>query len=262
MLDDLLESVRLQRRSQRALGTRALDGVSSVELTDVGYRYGDGTLALDGINLQVTAGEWIGIVGPSGAGKTTLANILVGLTQPTTGAVRVNGVPAAEFDPASWAKQFALVTQEPTLLRATVSENIAFYRSRDAARVVAAAEDAGIRDEIELLPQGFDTPVGDGNATLSGGQRQRVAIARALLDRPSCLLLDEPTSALDAANEAVIEEALLRIDRDTIVVIVSHRPRLLERCNRIISLENGRVVPTTHPDAGSASSQLSRTRYP
>jgi ABC-type multidrug transport system fused ATPase/permease subunit len=241
LIDDLQETVRTQRRGRRSRGSAPLERVRSLELRGVSYRYPDGTYGVHGVDLEVDAGEWIGLAGPSGSGKTTLANVLAGLLTPTEGHYLVNGRDGAEVDAGDWARQFAIVSQEPTLLRATIADNIAFHRPAGPEQVVAAAELAGIRHEIELLPNGFETRVGDGGASLSGGQRQRIAIARALLHQPSCLLLDEPTSALDDANEELIDAAISSIPAGTIVVIVSHRPRLLQRCHRLVTLSGGRV---------------------
>jgi ABC-type multidrug transport system fused ATPase/permease subunit len=123
-----------------------------------------------------------------------------------------------------------------------VAENIAFHRPATEAQIRAAAARAGVEREIDALPDGFDTVVGEGRSSLSGGQRQRVALARSLLGSPSCLILDEPTSALDAANEALVERSLLEIPTDAIVIVVSHRRALLGRCNRFVVLEHGAVV--------------------
>ena len=242
LLDDLQATVRSQRGHRRRSGDRPLDQVTSLELRGATYRYPDGTPGFADVDLHIGTGEWVGLVGPSGSGKTTLANVLVGILRPTEGHYLVNGHDGDDFDRVAWARQFALVSQEPTLLRASIADNIAFHRAATRAQVVDAAELAGVRSEVEGLPGGFETRVGDGGASLSGGQRQRLAIARALLHRPSCLLLDEPTSALDDANERLIDGAIASIPPGTIVVIVSHRPRLLERCHRLITLDRGRVL--------------------
>ena len=127
-------------------------------------------------------------------------------------------------------------------------ENIAFHRSATREQVRAAAVRAGIDREIEALPDGYDSLIGEGQSSLSGGQRQRVALARCLLGSPSCLILDEPTSALDAVNEALVERSLMEIPSESIVIVVSHRRALLGRCNRFLVLEHGRVVARGGPD--------------
>ena len=241
LLDDLRSAIRefVAIRSHR--GSSVLGAIESIGLSDVRYQYPDGTLALDGVDLEAFAGDRVGIIGPSGSGKTTLANILVGLTSPTHGSYLVNGDSSDVYSAESWARQFAIVSQEPVLLRETVAENIAFYRGLHRDQVCRAAQLAGVHEEILALPEGYETQVGEGGAALSGGQRQRVAIARALAGEPSFLLLDEPTSALDAANERLIDEAIAQIPSDVIVFVVSHRPFLLERCERIVTLNLGQM---------------------
>jgi ABC-type multidrug transport system fused ATPase/permease subunit len=241
-LEELLDSVSENRRLRRPRGDAVLEPVRSISLHGVGYRYPTGTQALAGIDLDLEAGDWLGVIGPSGGGKTTLANLIAGLLTPADGTMLVNGQDVREYSNQSWTAQYGLLSQEPVLLAATIGENIAFHRPATEDQVRAAAVRAGIDTEIEALPDGFDTHVGEGRSSLSGGQRQRVALARSLLGSPSCLILDEPTSALDAANEALVERSLLEISPDAIVIVVSHRRALLSRCNRFLALEHGRVV--------------------
>jgi ATP-binding cassette subfamily B protein len=241
-LDELLDSVAEQRQRLRTRGEKVLGPVRSIRLAGVDYRYPTGTQALTGVDLELSAGDWLGVVGPSGGGKTTFSNLIAGLLRPATGSVTVDGEPADSYSAASWATQFGLLSQEPVLLAASVRDNIAFHREATLEEVRAAARSAGIEREIDALPDGFDSLIGEGRSSLSGGQRQRVALARCLLGSPSCLILDEPTSALDAANEALVERSLLEISSDAIVIVVSHRRALLRRCNRFIVLEQGRVI--------------------
>jgi ABC-type multidrug transport system fused ATPase/permease subunit len=222
--------------------------VQTLELRDVTFAY-DAEPVLEHASLELRAGEWLGIVGPSGGGKTTLANILAGLLKPGTGTYLVNGHGADEYSARSWACQFSVLSQEPVLARGTLEENIAFFRPTTFEDVEEAAERAGIADEIRRFPEGWATKVGDGQGDLSGGQRQRVALARALLTRPSVLILDEPTSALDVRSEALIEEALFALGRDTIVIVISHRPSLMGKCERFIAVEGGRIVQSGNRDA-------------
>jgi ATP-binding cassette subfamily B protein len=241
-LEDLLESVSENRKLRRPRGDAVLDAVHTISLDSLGYRYPSGTQALQGIDIELSAGDWLGIIGPSGGGKTTLANILAGLLSPTAGTMGINGRPAEAYSAQSWTAQLGLLSQEPVLLAATIEENIAFHRPATLEQVRIAAARAGIDREIEVLAEGYDTLVGEGHASLSGGQRQRLALARALLASPTCLILDEPTSALDAANEALVERSLREISSESIVIVVSHREALLRRCNRFLVLEQGRVV--------------------
>jgi ABC-type multidrug transport system fused ATPase/permease subunit len=254
-LEELLDSVTANRLLRRPRGDAVLEPIQSITLRGVGYRYPSGVHALDGIDLDLEAGDWLGIVGPSGGGKTTLANLLAGLITPSEGTLSVNGAPSESYSAASWASQLGLLSQEPVLLAATAAENIAFHRPTSPEDVRAAAARAGIEQELDALPAGFDTKVGEGESSLSGGQRQRLALARTLLHSPSCLILDEPTSALDAANEVLVEQSLRDISPSSIVIVVSHRRALLDRCTRFIALERGRVV-----QQGSASEVELATR--
>ena len=241
-LDELFDAVHSDKQRRRRRGDQILGPVRSIRLVGVGYDYATGTRALDGIDLELRAGDWLGVVGPSGGGKSTLANVIAGLLTPTRGQLEVNGQDSAVCTAPSWAAQFALLSQEPVLLPASVRDNIDFHRGFEDESIRRAAELAGIAREVEALPEGYDSVVGEGGSSLSGGQRQRVALARCLVGGPSCLILDEPTSALDAVNEALVERSLLEIPRDDIVIVVSHRRALLGRCNRFVALEQGRVV--------------------
>jgi ATP-binding cassette subfamily B protein len=241
-LEELLDSVSENRKMRTPRGDAVLGPVTEISLVDMGYRYPSGHHALRGIDLQLSAGDWLGVLGPSGGGKTTLANTIAGLLSPTEGSISVNGRAVDAYSAKSWTAQLGLLSQEPVLLAATVAENIAFHRPASAEAVRAAAVRAGIDREIEALPDGYETLVGEGRSSLSGGQRQRLALARSLLASPTCLILDEPTSALDAANEALVERSLLEISPESIVIVVSHREALLRRCNRFLVLEHGRVV--------------------
>lgn len=240
-LEELEATALHQRQMRRERGDDTLAPVESLDLTAVRFEYEEGTPVLDDLSLHIRKGERIGIVGPSGGGKTTLLNIIAGLLSPTEGEYQVNTAFARRYTAESWARQFGLVSQEPILLRATVAENIAFHRSASMDEIRRAARLAAIEPEIDALPNGFDTAVGDGNATLSGGQRQRIAFARALLRLPSCLVLDEPTSALDAANERLIDGSLANLPEGTTIIVASHRRRLLEQCSYFYVINDGRI---------------------
>lgn len=241
-LEEMAESITDQHSRRRHRGDRKLGPVHRIELRRASYEYEPGRPALHPVDLDLRAGEWLGVVGPSGGGKSTLVNLIAGLIVPSSGDYLLNGVASGEYDAASWAEQFGLLSQEPALLRATIAENIAFHRGATEDDVRRAARLAAIEGELDALTAGFATNVGDGHINLSGGQRQRVALARALLRSPSCLLLDEPSSALDAANERLVEESLANVPRDSIVIVVSHRPAMLARCHRFVALEGGRIV--------------------
>jgi len=243
-LEELSEAISHHHDMHRVGGESPLGRIEALELRDAGYEYEPGVPVLADVNLVLRSGERLGIIGPSGAGKTTLVNLLCGLLTPSAGQLLANGRPAAAYTAASWAAEFGLLSQEPALLRDTVAGNIAFRRPAGTDDIVAAARSAAVYDEVADLPQGLQTPVGDGHSSLSVGQRQRIALARALLRRPSCLILDEPTSALDSANEQLIDECIRRLPPDTIVVVVSHRPALLRQCDRFIAVDPSGSVST------------------
>jgi ABC-type multidrug transport system fused ATPase/permease subunit len=241
-LEELTDASREHRALRRSQGSERLGGIERLELRDVSFSYDGTSPALSNVTLSLEPGDWLGVVGRSGGGKTTLANILVGLLTPSGGDYLVNGRPASEYRNDDWARSFALLSQEPTLLRATVADNIAFHRPVEGDAVVRSASRAHVTEEIERLPDGFASFVGDGYSTMSGGQRQRVALARALFDDPACLVLDEPTSALDARNAQLLEASLADLPPSAIVVVISHRLSLLSRCSRFVRIEGGTVV--------------------
>jgi ATP-binding cassette subfamily B protein len=214
----------------------------AVELADVSYTYGTRTPALQDVSLRVEPGEAIGIVGPSGGGKTTLLHVLVRLRRPSAGAVLVNGIRYEDISSESWSAQVALVPQEPRLMEASIADNIRFMRAAvTRADIETAADLAHVGDEIRALPDGFDTMLGPRGSGLSGGQRQRVAIARALAGRPQLLALDEPASALDSMSEERLNGAVADLRGAVTLLVVTHRPRILDACDRVLSVRDGRT---------------------
>jgi ABC-type multidrug transport system fused ATPase/permease subunit len=197
----------------------------------------------------------VGIVGRTGAGKSTLAGILLGLLPPDSGDVLVEGLPLHTLDPEDWHARTAWVGQEPRLITATVRENIRFLRREISdPDVERAARLAGLARELELWPDGLDHEVGPAGVALSGGQRQRVALARALAGRPELLVLDEPTSALDAHAEAAVRDALEGVRHELIAVVIAHRVTTVRACDRIVVIESGRIEAVGSPqELGSES---------
>jgi ATP-binding cassette subfamily B protein len=199
--------------------------------------------ALDGFALDVRAGEKVALVGPSGAGKTTVFQLLLRFYDPQSGAVRIDGVDLRAADPRAVRQRLALVPQEPVLFAASVSENVRYGRP-DATEdeVRAACEAAYAAEFVERLPERYASFLGERGVRLSGGQRQRLAIARAILaDRP-ILLLDEATSALDAQSEQVVQLALERLMAGRTVLIIAHRLATVRHADRIVVMDRGRVV--------------------
>lgn len=205
---------------------------------------------LDGLSLDIAPGEMLGIVGSSGSGKSTLTKLVQRLYIPQRGRVLIDGFDLADIDPASLRRQIGLVLQENILFNGTVRDNIALAQpSLSQADVQSAARMAGAHDFISKLPQGYDTPIVERGANLSGGQRQRIAIARALAANPRILVLDEATSALDAESEEIVQANLCAMAAGRTVLIVAHRLSAVRQCDRIIVLEQGRIVETGTHDA-------------
>ena len=227
-------------------GTRTLArarGEVLFERVSFGYP-GASQPALRELSLSVRAGETIALVGPSGAGKTTLVNLLPRFIEPTGGRILLDGAPLAELTRASLREQLALVSQDVVLFDDSIAANIAFGSTRgaSAAQIRAAAEAAHLLHFIEGLPQGFDTRIGENAVKLSGGQRQRLSIARALLKDAPILLLDEATSALDSESERYVQQSLERLMRGRTTFVVAHRLSTIERADRIVVLEGGRLA--------------------
>jgi ATP-binding cassette, subfamily B, bacterial len=224
----------------------------SLAFEDVSFRYPTrpDSLALDRFDLRVAPGETVAIVGPSGAGKTTVFNLLMRFYDPAKGAIRLDGVDIRDLRLAELRGALAIVPQEPVLFTASVADNIRYGRP-DAGdeEVRAAARAASALDFIEALPQGFATDLGTRGVRLSGGQRQRIAVARALLCDPAVLLLDEATSALDAESELAVQQALDRIMHRKTTLVIAHRLATVQKADRIVVLEAGQVVDVgTHAD--------------
>jgi ATP-binding cassette, subfamily B, bacterial len=242
-LEELRRRIESLEAAQDPVGDLPLDVIRSVELAGVSYAYTPGRPALDGVDLRIDAGQVLGIIGPSGGGKSTLVQVLLRLRTPDAGVVRVSGIPYETIAPEAWHRAIALVPQEPKLFRASVADNIAFLRSDvTGSQIEEAAASAHVVDDIRQLPDGFDTVLGPRGAGLSGGQKQRVAIARALVGKPQLLVLDEPTSALDVRSERLLQRTIEELKGDVTLVIVAHRLTTLTCCDRVAVLEGGRVT--------------------
>jgi ABC-type multidrug transport system fused ATPase/permease subunit len=241
-LESLLSRLQSLDAAAEAPGQQALDSVVRVRLDDVGYDYEPGRPGIEGVTLDVAAGEAVGVIGPSGGGKSTLVQVLLRLRPPTRGTVTVSGIAYQEIDPAAWHRLVALVPQEPKLFQGTVTDNIAFLRPGiTRERVEQAAAAAHILNDIRQLPRDFDTELGPRGAGLSGGQKQRIAIARALVGEPQLLVLDEPTSALDGRSEQLLQRTIEELKGRVTLVIVAHRLTTLACCDRVVAMEGGRV---------------------
>jgi len=214
------------------------DGPLGVQLDGVSFAYGDAAV-LDGVSFTVDPGEVVALVGSTGAGKSTLAQLLVRLDEPSAGRVLVGGVPIAELDPDELRGTVSLAFQESYLFASPVKENVTLGRDVDAAGTADALDRARAARFVGRLPQGQQTVVGERGVTLSGGQRQRVALARALAGEPRVLVLDDATSAVDPVIEAEILDGLRR--GDTTMVVVAHRLSTILLADRVVHLDDGRV---------------------
>jgi ABC-type multidrug transport system fused ATPase/permease subunit len=215
-------------------------GLLDVVLDGVGFSYG-GDEVLHGVSARLAPGEVVALVGSTGAGKTTLCNLLVRLVDPTEGEVRLGGVPLTEVDPTALHRAAALVFQESFLFADTVRENLAMGDAVDDAQILEVLGIARARTFVERLPQGLDEVIGERGVTLSGGQRQRIALARALLRQPRLLILDDATSAVDATVERAILDGL-RGSVAATTVVVAHRVSTIALADRVLLLDEGRIV--------------------
>ncbi|MBV2143530.1 type I secretion system permease/ATPase [Falsochrobactrum sp. TDYN1] len=198
---------------------------------------------IKGISFSISPGEVLGIVGPSAAGKSTLARLLIGIVKPTSGGVFLDGNNVFLWERGSFGEIAGYLPQSVSLLDGTIKDNIARMGDSDPHRVLEAARLADVHEMIGRMPLGYDTPVGDGRLTLSGGQRQRIGLARCLYNRPRLIVLDEPNSNLDAVGERALIRAIEHArDDGAIVIMIAHRPTIMEAADKLLVLENGRIT--------------------
>jgi ATP-binding cassette, subfamily B, bacterial CvaB/MchF/RaxB len=241
------EDMGLQRLAERSPEAR-------IDVRGVTFRYADNEAdVLQGLTLNIEPGESVAIVGPSGGGKTTLLKLMLGIHAPQNGEVRVGGLPLAQLGLAQWRAMVGTVMQDDALLTGSVIDNISFFdASPDVEWVMECARLAAVHDEIEAMPMGYHTLIGDMGASLSGGQKQRLLLARALYKRPQVLLLDEATSALDVERERVVNQNIRKLNLTR--VIVAHRPETIASASRVVVLNEGRVTQDLRSVPGAGRS--------
>jgi ATP-binding cassette subfamily B protein/subfamily B ATP-binding cassette protein MsbA len=242
LLNKLLEPADKQFRRRSGLKFKSLQ--QGITLRNLTLQYGPELQpALRNINLNIPSGSTVALVGSSGAGKSSLADLLVGLYEPTEGQMLVDGKPLNDFDLISWQQQLGVVSQDTFLFNATIAENIS-HGSPNATRaqIVEAAEKAQAAGFISDLPDGYDTLIGERGYLLSGGQRQRLSLARAILRDPELLILDEATSALDTQSERLVQQAIDQFERQHTVLVIAHRLSTIVKADLICVLEKGQIV--------------------
>jgi ATP-binding cassette, subfamily B, bacterial len=222
----------------------------AVVFRNVSFAYEKCRPVLRGISFELSPGARVGIMGATGAGKTTLASLLTRFYDPSAGQILLDGIDLRDYKLADLRNQFAIVLQEPVLFSASIAENIAYARPGASDReIVAAAKQANAHEFIGTLPQAYDTQVGERGMRLSGGERQRISLARAFLKDAPILILDEPTSAVDTRTEAAILEAMERLMRGRAAFIIAHRLSALKHCDPVLLIKDGGLAPLRVADA-------------
>ncbi|PRG47400.1 lipid A export permease/ATP-binding protein MsbA [Burkholderia gladioli] len=258
LIDEPPEAIRGGRRIEKARG--------EIEYREVSFAYeGAARPTLERISFTIRPGDMVALVGPSGGGKTTLANLLPRFFDPTGGAILLDGVPITELDMHDLRGQIAMVSQDVVLFNDSIAANVAYGSTPDPERVWAALRAANLADTVAAMPDGLDAMIGGDGMRLSGGQRQRLAIARAIYKDAAVLILDEATSALDSESERLVQDALECLMAGRATIVIAHRLSTIERADRILVLEAGRIVEQgSHAvllQAGGRYARLHRTQY-
>ncbi len=257
--EELFEQILELEENRHFTGTAPVAAIPHVVVDGVRFEYDHGTPVLHDISFSIDRHEIVGIVGPSGSGKSTLVQLLLGLRHPQHGSIRVGDQEVADIDRQEWARMVTFVPQAPGFLSASIEDNIRFLRdgvSEEQVREAAAL--ANIDEEIARMPGGYDRPVGEKGGHLSGGQQQRLCIARALIEKPELMILDEPSSALDVRSEHLLRTTLLGLRDRMAVIVIAHRLSTLDICDRIMVIQEGRMVGFDTPQRLAETNQFYR----
>ena len=220
-----------------------------IELKNVSFAYSRTSHILKNLNLDIKKSEMIGIIGPSGGGKTTLVDLMLRLFTPGSGEILIDNQSINKINLKSWRENIGYVAQDIFLINDTIENNIKFYdESINHGRVIEAAKMANIYDFIETLPEGFQTNIGERGIKLSGGQRQRIALARTLIRKPEILILDEATSSLDSDSEALIQNSIKELRGKTTLIVIAHRLSTVQHADKLYAINNGEIVESGTPD--------------
>lgn len=232
-------------------------------LDEVDFTYQEGRFALQDVTLAIEPYQKVALIGRSGAGKSTVLQLIAGLADPQEGRILLDGTERGQVEETSWFRQLSYISQHPYLYAGTLAENIAIGELRQATpeEIFEAAQAAGLEELIATLPEGIDTVIGEGGRGLSGGEKQRVALARAFLKRPNVVVFDEPTTGLDVKTERLLQQAIEQLGQSATVITVAHRLHTIERSDQIVVLDGGRIVDRgTHDELLGRDSEYARMR--
>ena len=232
-------------------GDRTFEHLKSISFEHVSFAYRDEQASvLKDVSIDLQVGSKIGLIGPSGSGKSTFVRLLLGIIEPDSGRVLINGQPVRSYDREAWSSRLGVVPQFPTITRGTIRENLRFFRDGiQDTDLWYALDIADLANEVRSLPDGLSTKLGADGWVMSGGQLQRFAIARALAGQPNLIVMDEPTSSIDAISEGAVSEALSRLADEVTVLVVSHRMGILQGCDQVVVFDRTRIVAAGSPAA-------------
>lgn len=258
-MQDYYAKLAIFHRTKEIDGHQRVERIGSLRAVDVCFEYRTNSPVLHDVSFEVEPNEIVGVIGPSGGGKSTLVQLLLGLREPTSGLILAGGRAVHEFDRDEWARKVTFVPQEAHMITGSIADNIRFLRDGISDDdIERAARLAHIHQEIVDLPDGYDYRLGAGGGRLSGGQKQRLCIARALVEHPDVLILDEPTSALDVHSEHLIRSTVRDLKSNMSVIVIAHRLSTLDICDRIMVIQGGRVMGIDTPENLEKSNEFYR----